>query len=595
MRYFEYVAIVIITILFQLLTGCGGPPEITPETIDEYDYVVARFDTTGYQVSAPELYDKIFYSELLPGGGVTTDSTIADFLDSLLLDTLIGLEAATCDLSENWWLHKELKDHMTSLIMRAFLDLSIYPEVLPDSAEVIEYYGNNTGSFAFPERTELYHILSSPRRVSDSEDSAKVLTLTEEERWELAEENIRRLYLMLELGEDFQGLALRHSHDAYSRDNAGRLGWITRGTYGDPADSLAFALAPGEFTEPFQDNVGWHILLISDRILSGILPLDSPGVFLRSHNALLQQKVQNRLKDIVDSMRQTMELRMNREAFETDLGDLRSEIWMGIVNDVDTIYANEVSTLEEGFKGYYLVSRITPDIYEKMVDTLSGHYLLLQAARSIGIDTLPRITGIRKIVKHRKCKDMIYRPLLASDPWEPTDSTIDEYYQVHIDEFVPPRPLTAGHLCIADSALAVFLAEQAKTGMDLADIATEFGKSQGYDVKVQRSRPVGPDNVESWYYGAVCHKGAGDAVGPVRSPEGRYYVIKIVGKRQTIMRSMADGRIRALLRDEHKRQKWEAFRDDYFDRYDVKILRKLPAFKLPPKSEGRYIERPDVP
>ena len=71
---------------------------------------------------------------------------------------------------------------------------------------------------------------------------------------------------MLDRGEDFATLAKEYSHDQFTRDNGGDLGWFARGTLTWPeVEEAAFALQPGQISDVVKSPMGYHIIQVIER------------------------------------------------------------------------------------------------------------------------------------------------------------------------------------------------------------------------------------------------------------------------------------------------------------------------------------------
>lgn len=75
----------------------------------------------------------------------------------------------------------------------------------------------------------------------------------------------------LESGEDFAALAQEVSIDSGTADNGGDLGWFGRGRMVPEFEDAAFALEPGEISQPVATAYGYHIIQVLDK---GIRPMD---------------------------------------------------------------------------------------------------------------------------------------------------------------------------------------------------------------------------------------------------------------------------------------------------------------------------------
>lgn len=69
----------------------------------------------------------------------------------------------------------------------------------------------------------------------------------------------------LRAGADFASLAMQHSTDSRSAQAGGRLGWIAKGRM-DPAwTEAAFALEPGQISDPVRTAYGWALIRVAER------------------------------------------------------------------------------------------------------------------------------------------------------------------------------------------------------------------------------------------------------------------------------------------------------------------------------------------
>ena len=77
------------------------------------------------------------------------------------------------------------------------------------------------------------------------------------------------IYQLLMAGADFEELAKKESQDGSAR-NGGELGWFGRGRMVQPFEDIAFSLADGEISKPFETQYGCHII---KKVGHGVAPL----------------------------------------------------------------------------------------------------------------------------------------------------------------------------------------------------------------------------------------------------------------------------------------------------------------------------------
>jgi peptidyl-prolyl cis-trans isomerase C len=106
-----------------------------------------------------------------------------------------------------------------------------------------------------------------------------------------AEEIIKRL----KNGEDFATLANEKSKDTNAE--GGDLGFFTRGQMLKPFEDAAFALEPGQISEPVKTQFGWHVIKVEEKRNQ---PLPS---FDDVKEAIMGQLVQAKAQQVVTSLR----------------------------------------------------------------------------------------------------------------------------------------------------------------------------------------------------------------------------------------------------------------------------------------------------
>ena len=74
------------------------------------------------------------------------------------------------------------------------------------------------------------------------------------------EETAKEILAKLEAGEDWDTLASENSLDTSNKDNSGSLGWFGKGEMVSEFEEAAFALEPGQISEPVKTTYGYHII-----------------------------------------------------------------------------------------------------------------------------------------------------------------------------------------------------------------------------------------------------------------------------------------------------------------------------------------------
>jgi peptidyl-prolyl cis-trans isomerase SurA len=78
---------------------------------------------------------------------------------------------------------------------------------------------------------------------------------------EAARQKAESLHARLVAGEDFATLARSSSDDGLSRADGGDMGWFPINAWGSAIGNQLQAMSDGQLSQPFQSEVGWHIIL----------------------------------------------------------------------------------------------------------------------------------------------------------------------------------------------------------------------------------------------------------------------------------------------------------------------------------------------
>ena len=115
---------------------------------------------------------------------------------------------------------------------------------------ILKLFDSRGNERVMVQQTKARHILIKPSTI-----------LTEEE----AEKKIRELLAQLKAGSDFAELAKQHSEDPGSANLGGDLGWANPGTFVPVFEQAMNELQPGQISEPFRSEFGWHVMQVLER------------------------------------------------------------------------------------------------------------------------------------------------------------------------------------------------------------------------------------------------------------------------------------------------------------------------------------------
>ena len=121
----------------------------------------------------------------------------------------------------------------------------------PDEKEVRAFYEEHRADMSRPEEIQARHILI---KVSQGADAATV---------EAARLRLTEMRIKISQGEDFASIARAGSEDATASEG-GDLGTFPRGRMMPEFEAAAFALAPGDVSEPVRTPLGWHLIYLKN-------------------------------------------------------------------------------------------------------------------------------------------------------------------------------------------------------------------------------------------------------------------------------------------------------------------------------------------
>jgi len=585
----------ILAILVLGLVGCGGPqsstspervagPVLNWETLDSFDFNVVEAEP-GLTIPAKHLYEWIYFSRVASPGGWVEDSVIEFFRDSALIDTLVGLTASEFDLTTLWHRHRDYRRRTDAVLRQAFWDKNVSSLISIDSQQVVDFYNEHPENFSLPEQVNVYHILSSFLGFRQGPDSALVSDYTREDLRALCKEYIFRLHQLLMYGEAFENVAFNYSHDVLSRQKGGHLGWSVKEKYIDPFDSVAFSLKDEEFSEPYQDADGWHILYRTEYNPGGPQSLDTGWVYARAQQSVFDAEAGRMAADILDSLQADIRIEENaRILTDTIIYNFPDSVWAAVVNEIDTIDMLELKGLEDNFRRGYQVGNSTPEMRRNMIRQAALPVRVLQAAKAEGLDTLPDLRELRQRVWCETVKAYVISDIYAYQAWETTDSAMTAYYDAHFDDFNPKEHIKAQRLIVKDLELANFLREQINLGLDLEYLAEYYGEGEGYDVDFEDLGIVKAGDIDSAMYLALQTTHALRTTRVIETKRG-YQIGKVLKRDYARPLEMVRSEIKSILAKQHRWERWADIRDELYQKHQVRFPGVLPPFELPRLSE----------
>jgi peptidyl-prolyl cis-trans isomerase C len=161
------------------------------------------------------------------------------FLVTVLIDMKVMAKAAREAQMDQTPLFKQRLDYLEDrALRRAYFADAIAAAVTPEAVQAA--YEEYVAEFQGQPEVRARHILVA------TEDEAKAVKAE------------------LEGGRDFAELAKEKSTDPSAQQNGGDLGFFGRGMMVKPFEDAAFAMQPGQISEPIQSDFGWHVIELEE-------------------------------------------------------------------------------------------------------------------------------------------------------------------------------------------------------------------------------------------------------------------------------------------------------------------------------------------
>jgi peptidyl-prolyl cis-trans isomerase D len=149
--------------------------------------------------------------------------------------------------------------------------------------DVQRHYEDNEQQYSTPEQVRASHILLK----TEGKNEADVKKLADD------------LAAQAKKGADFAELAKKHSEDT-SKDKGGDLDFFGRGQMVPEFDQVAFALEPGQVSDAFKSQFGYHVVKVMEKRPATKQPLDQ--VRAQIEDQIKWQRAQDEARRLADDV-----------------------------------------------------------------------------------------------------------------------------------------------------------------------------------------------------------------------------------------------------------------------------------------------------
>jgi parvulin-like peptidyl-prolyl isomerase len=580
------VAGVLGTVCFS---ACSHAPSVAQEKAGSSGTVIATADR-GVTVT----FDRLFvaannYPLNLPTGGVMSDSAAQFWLDSMLADTLTSFAAEHVNLEDYGPYFREYRERYVATLSAYTYLQTVDSMVRVDSLEVLDFYEQHKKQYVVGEQAEINHILVSPVHYRMGPDSALYKEKNQYQLDTICYRFSDSLYQMLKAGADFKKIAEQYSQDEGSRERGGYVGWAAKGVYHPPFDSVVFGLKIGEFSRPYRDQDGFHLVYVVNHMDSGPLPIQNPDVFAQIRNDVIKDKTRNRAGKMIDSLIKGLEVEFNPAVVDSQIVDVPDSVWYAIVNRVDTVFTISARSLVDNYMGRKGLRVLNQSQRMTAIELGIRRALFTALGRRMHFDTTAYVREnmerARKVGCKRILQDQWYGP-----EWHPSDSLVAAYYHKHIDQYIAPRPMKVQQIICKDSVMAEFVRDQASSGLDFLELAAQYYPSANPAIRQELADlgEIGPNDVDSNFYRTALATGIGDVSYPVKTKYG-WHIIKVLSRKEPRPLDDAAPEIKIVLIREHRLGEFAKYRAMLFTKYHVKYPNKIAPIRLSPVKERKKL------
>lgn len=258
--------ILLLVMAMMAFTACGndaktdtndvatiGDVKISQKQVDEY--ATLFYFTQGYDLSQVEDETQLAAVKSMVLSDMVTLEVIKlyyqDSKDKVLPETIDEDQKAFLEETKT---NEEVKtfltdngiseDTLTRFFLNQYYNVAFFNEIeagMPNlEQDIKDYYEANKEEFKL-----------------DQVEASHILVKTEQEA--------KQILADLKAGGDFATIAKEKSIDTGSAVNGGELGFFDRNTMVTEFSDVAFALKPGEISDPVKSEFGYHIIKVTDK------------------------------------------------------------------------------------------------------------------------------------------------------------------------------------------------------------------------------------------------------------------------------------------------------------------------------------------
>jgi peptidyl-prolyl cis-trans isomerase D len=252
------------------------------------DVVLAEQIRTMEGFQRDGVFSKELYQQALRARGYTPAGFENDMKRGIVLDQInSGIVTTALITKSEVDAYIRLRDQKREIGYAIVASAPLAASMTPSEEQIKKYYDEHTAQFVQPEEVSIEYVelraADMAAKVTVSEDELKQFYEEQKDQYGVPEERRARHILVtidsakdpngeaalktaqeiaaqIKKGESFEALAKAKSQDPGSATQGGDLGFFGRGAMDPAFEAAAFALKPGEVSEPVKSAFGYHII-----------------------------------------------------------------------------------------------------------------------------------------------------------------------------------------------------------------------------------------------------------------------------------------------------------------------------------------------
>ena len=421
-------------------------------------------------------------------------------------------------------------DHSNAILRQMLFKNNVEPRVEITDQDIEDSYKSNLERFVIPERARIAQIIFSNSRAYLRHKYGLEKNVTDQILDSISTSRLNLVLNELDAGRTFEELARLYSDDTLTGFRDGEWGFINRGETEEAFDSTVFSLPVGEISQPLQTRYGYHLIKVLERQDKDYQPLDE-DISAMLKGELFGQRVRHEAARYFDSLVAVSELTFNEEfiAREDTIQNLTD--WIALINKIDTIPATEYFIILKKEIAKNPGLRVDSRIRREIVNSISYSYLLISEAKKNGFDQSEEYKqAIDEFIFQEKLNRLLLEKNAA--PYEPSDSTLEAYYQKHQSEFYEDTSISIQQLIVESE-------EDVKAVLAELDSSTNFYQTAlkyfpGEDEEIKKLAInlgwITRDDISPEFFSQIYNYDVGQISEPIKTEWG-YHVVKVLGKK----------------------------------------------------------------